>query len=515
MKKRSLLDFVEGYKDSNLNNNVQIKDNYKIENNFQQVLRPPDISYSSLNSLYLESTTSNISTTKKDLKPYTSSLLVDIVRPIHFSEILGHVEAKKLVYHYLMFPEKRLKPALLISGPTGCGKTLLASLAIKEANYEIWNDSILDMSKDSNDFRIEEAIQQLSQKKSLNGKPWCALIECVEGFATDEKTCILKAAKTCKIPVILTCDDANEPSNKVFREACIHVRMFQNDTNTILRILFKAGEVYGLKLSPETASNILINSNQNVRLALNTLQLLATTKKTAKKGSQLSSADEFFNLFIACSKLCSATPLAYEKSLVISSGDSEMFVSLLHQNCLASTSFSSNTSFNLSKLMDSFSDSDLLMKHFFIEEGTTICSLASKIILSVPKPEKQSYFPSYYSIISSKKSRKDRISMASGILCETVLGEERPLYSSSNNLKQSKKSVKSEKSVSFVRDIFPESKLCLLSQIRPSGLNALDNLSVLKSKVNGRSDYKILKSEGLYVNGDPQANIFIQKGIFK
>jgi DNA polymerase III delta prime subunit len=521
MKKRSLLDFIQG--SSSLGLQVKTEDKL-FKNETVQILKPPNFEF------FTENQKKQSNDIDKNLvfSNNDNTLLVDIVRPRTLSGILGHVECKKQVLNFLKEPEKRIKQALLLSGPTGCGKTLLASLAIQEANYEKWDDSILDLSKDSNDVSIEQAIINLSQRKSLSGKPWCAVIECIEGFASEERTSILKAIKTSTIPIIITCDDAYDSSNKVFRESCTHVRMYQNDTNTILRILFKAGEVYGLKLSPETASNILVNSNQNVRLALNTLQLLATTKKTAKKGSALSSADESFNLFTACSRLCAATPNAYEKSLVISSGDSEMFISLLYQNSLSSTSFSNPIMLNVSKLMDSFVQSDLLMNQFLIEEGTLLCSLSAKLSMTVPTPEKQSYFPLYYSIMSSKKSRKDRLSFASGILSELVLGEERPLYThSSHTLTQiqtqtqtqtqtqnTKKSKKKSTETSFVRDILPDSKLILLSQIRPSGLDAIDTFLVLRSRVNGRNDIKTLKHEGLYITGDPQANTWIQKGIF-
>ena len=137
--------------------------------------------------------------------------------------------------------------------------------------------------------------------------------------------------------------------------------------------------------------------------------------------------------------------------------------------------------------------------------------------MTVPTPEKQSYFPLYYSILSSKKSKKNRLSLASGILSELVLGEERPLYTHSNHLNTKANLKKSKKKItetSFVRDILPDSNLVLLSQIRPSGLDALDTFLVLRSRVNGRNDIKILKHEGLYVTGDPQANTWIQKGIF-
>jgi DNA polymerase III delta prime subunit len=506
MKKRSLLDFINGSLSSK---------NEDIKNESVQILRPPTFEF------FNESQKKESNEIEKSLilSSPNNTLLVDIVRPRTFSNILGHIQCKKQVLNFLKEPEKRTKQALLLSGPTGCGKTLLSTLAIQEANYEKWDDSILDLSKDSNDVSIEQAILNLSQRQSLSGKPWCAVIECIEGFGSEEKTSILKAIKTSTIPIIITCDDAYDSSNKVFRESCTHVQMYQNDTNTILRILFKAGEVYGLKLSPETASNILINSNQNVRLALNTLQLLATTKKTARKGAPLSSADESFNLFTACSRLCAATPQAYEKSLVISSSDSEMFISLLYQNCLSSTSFSNPSMLNVSKLMDSFVESDLLMNQFLIEEGTSLCSFSAKLSMTVPTPEKQSYFPLYYSILSSKKSKKNRLSLASGILSELVLGEERPLYTHSNHLNTNtklnlKKTKKKITETSFVRDILPDSRLVLLSQIRPSGLDALDTFLVLRSRVNGRNDIKILKHEGLYVTGDPQANTWIQKGIF-
>jgi DNA polymerase III delta prime subunit len=447
-------------------------------------------------------------TSEKKKKP-EHDLLVDIVRPKSLHEIIGHTEAKKIVLQFLdQNQNQNQKRALLLSGPTGCGKTLLARLAIEHTKFQIWDDQILDMSES-----IYDAIQNLSSKKSLSGKPWCAFIECIEGFVGEERASLLKIIKTSKTPLILTCDDAFEPSNKPFREACIHVRMHQNDTNTILRILFKAGEIYGLKLSPETASNILTNSNHNARLALNTLQLLATTKKTARKGAPLSAADETFNLFTSCSQLCAGTPLAYEKSIQISSSDSDMFISLLHQNCAASSSFRTSTKTQpistLSTLLEHFSYSDLLMKRFLVDEATSIPTYSMKVHLCIQKPEKISSFPQYFSMLSSKKARTNRLCVSAGVLAEAFLGQERPLYVDEKKLKRSK----TKSSVSFTRDVLSQ-RYMFLSQIRPSGLDAHEILVVLRALVNKRSDYKILKKENLYVTGDPQANAWIQNGVF-
>jgi len=425
---------------------------------------------------------------------HEAKLLVDIVSPKTLSAVLGHVDAKRSILQYLTSASTRSKRALLLSGPSGCGKTLLATLAIQETLHQKW-----DMLDD--DVDVSDAITNLSKKKSLSGKPWCALIECIEGLSqSGERASLLKAIKTSKIAMILTCDDAFEPSNKPFREACVHVRMAQNDTNTILRILFKAGEVYGLKLSPETASNILVSSNQNARLALNTLQLLATTKKTARKGAALSSADETFNLFTSTSQLCAATPGSFEKALVVSSGDSDMFLCLLQQNAASSASFSlTKSKWSLASLMDAYSSADVVTKRFFIEEGTFIATLSTKLNLTLQKPEKQSVFPQLYCMISSIKSRRERLPIAAGVLAMAFLGDERPLFNDK---------------ASFVQDIASSSRLNLLSQVRPSGIDAHDTLLVLKCRVNGRSDYRVLKSEGLYVVGDAQANTWIQKGIF-
>ena len=473
--KRSLFDFANGangggIKGGDVGCGGSMKGGVKTE-----ILRSPDLSF------FKPSTTNQ-----------EASLLVDIVSPKTLSAVLGHVDAKKSILQYLTSASTRAKRALLLSGPSGCGKTLLATLAIQETLHQKW-----DMLEEDDVF---EAITNVSKKKSLSGKPWCALIECIEGLSqSGERASLLKAIKTSKIAMILTCDDAFEPSNKPFREACVHVRMGQNDANTILRILFKAGEVYGLKLSPETASNILISSNQNARLALNTLQLLATTKKTARKGAALSSADETFNLFTSTSQLCAATPGSFEKALVVSSGDSDMFLCLLQQNSASSASFSPKVKNALSNLMDAYSSSDLITKRFFIEEGTFIATMTTKLNLTLQKPEKQSSFPQIFCVMSSLKSRRERLPIAAGVLAARFLGEERPLLGLG---------------ASFVQDIASSSHLNLLSQIRPSGIDAHDILLVLKCRANGRSDYRVLKGEGLHVVGDAQANTWIQKGLF-
>lgn len=504
--KRSLFDFAKA-KGGSTESEKKAKITPQLSlTSAEQILRPPDLTF-------LTSLPSQIQTHQTQIQ---DTLLIDIVRPKTLNTVLGHVDAKKSILQYLNSPTTRTKPALLLSGPSGCGKTLLATLAIQEALYQRWDDRILDLSKESDDS-ISVAIENLSKKKSLSGKPWCALIECIEGFSGEERTSLLKAVKASKIAMILTCDDAFEPANKPFREACFHVRMGQNDSNTILRILFKAGEVYGLKLSPETASSILINSNQNVRLALNTLQLLATTKKTARKGAPLSSADEAFNLFTSCSQMCAATPKSFERSLVISSGDSDMFVSLLQQNYVSSTSFpagSQKTLDSLSSVAEAFSFSDIFMKRFLIEEGTYIATLSTTINLTLQKPEKQSSFPLCFSIMSSSKSRKDRLPVAAGVLSYKFLGEERPLFIQGEKNKDNQNKKTKKPNSSFVQDILPNSNLTLLSQIRPSGLDAHDTLLVLKARVNGRSDFRALKGEGLYVVGDAQANTWIQKGVF-
>jgi hypothetical protein len=215
--------------------------------------------------------------------------------------------------------------------------------------------------------------------------------------------------------------------------------------------------------------------------------------------------------------MCAATPKSFERSLVISSGDSDMFVSLLQQNYVSSTSFpagSQKTLDSLSSVAEAFSFSDIFMKRFLIEEGTYIATMSTTINLTVQKPEKQSSFPLCFSIMSSSKSRKDRLPVAAGVLSYKFLGEERPLFIQGEKNKDNQNKKTKKPNSSFVQDILPNSNLTLLSQIRPSGLDAHDTLLVLKARVNGRSDFRALKGEGLYVVGDAQANTWIQKGVF-
>jgi DNA polymerase III delta prime subunit len=445
-------------------------------NDLNKILKGPDLQFFS-----------NVQSLQPS--PKKSRLLIDVVKPQTLSSVIGHSDAKKTILTYLLNPESRLKPVLLISGPSGCGKSLILNLALKETNFQ--------------KFELGENLSEelsMIKKKPLNTtekKSACIVVECLEGLSNEERSVLLKNIKSCSLPFILTCDDAFEPNMKIFREGCIHVKMAPNDSNTILRILFQAGEsAYGLKLSAETASNILVASNQNARLALNTLQLLATTKKAGvKKGSVIDSSDESFSLFGACSRLCAAVPNSFEKSLTVSSGDSDMFVALLQQNAISSLPAQC---YKLNKLLDSFVDCDLLHKRFLMDEGSIIPLLQTRMLMT-QKPEKQSQFPLCFSLMSSQKSKRERLKITSGVISSSFLSELRG--TSSSLIKE--------------QEISRTSNLVLLSQVRPGGTDAHDTMLVVKSRVSGRTDFRVLTKESLYVPGDPLANSWIKNGIFK
>ena len=487
MKKRSLFDFV-------VHSTPPIQAAPVVSRD--QILRGPDIEHTIV-----------VKKSKFENQTIESNLLVDVVRPTKLSDVHGHQDAKKTILHYLLSEKSaRIKPCLLVSGPNGCGKTLLSTLCIQETNHVKFE---LDDSSE-----LEESLQNVSGKKSMNGRPTCAFIECLEGFLTEERSTLLKFAKKSTVATIFTCDDAFDPSMKSFREACLHVRLNQNDNNTILRILFKAGESYGIKLSAESASNILVSSNQNVRLALNTLQLLASTKRTARKGAPLSNADEAFHLFKSCASMCAATPHSSEKAFNVSSGDSDMYLALLQNNCASSLSFPikpGKTSIALSNMMDVFAQTDLLQKIFLTEQSSSLAIMSVFNNLTISKPEKMASFPQCYSILSSKRTRQERLSVAAGCFYEKFLGEPHEFYVHSAS--KSKKQVTKQPKSRFVQDIKCP-KLVMLSHIRPSGLDAHDILYLLREKTEKRTNFRVLKEDNLYVTGDAVANNWIQKGVF-
>ncbi|XP_014246780.1 replication factor C subunit 1-like [Cimex lectularius] len=241
-------------------------------------------------------------------KPPVLDLWVDKYKPTNLKALIGQQGnksvANKLVHwlknwHRNQFGNvKPLRPspwlkdydgafykAALLSGPPGIGKTTTAHLVCKELNMDLveYNASCTRSKK-----MLHDEITELLTSKSLShyahggsstSKTHVLIMDEVDGMAGNEDRGgvqeLISLIKCSKVPIICMCNDRNHPKIRSLSNYCFDLRVnrprMEQIKGAMLSICFKEG----LKIKPNILTDIIMSTNQDIRLVLNNLSLLA------------------------------------------------------------------------------------------------------------------------------------------------------------------------------------------------------------------------------------------------
>ncbi|BES91545.1 replication factor C (activator 1) 1, 145kDa [Nesidiocoris tenuis] len=177
--------------------------------------------------------------------------------------------------------------AALLSGPPGVGKTTTAHLVCRELGLDLVEFNASDTRSKK---LLHQEISELLTSKSLNSfakgglatSKRVLIMDEVDGMAGNEDRGgmqeLIDLIKNTKIPVICMCNDRNHPKIRSLVNYCFDLRFFKPKADQIkgamLSICFKER----IKIKPDVLANIIASTNQDVRLVLNHLSVLAARK---------------------------------------------------------------------------------------------------------------------------------------------------------------------------------------------------------------------------------------------
>ncbi|KAI8982112.1 Rad17 cell cycle checkpoint protein-domain-containing protein [Mycotypha africana] len=363
-------------------------------------------------------------TIKESSDHKSHELLVDKYKPTTETEICVPAakvtEIKKAIKTSALYSDQYPTTRfIIVSGPTGCGKSSLIHLLSKTMGFDIleWEnpyrqsynpetyngqkfESTMTKFEEFMHFAIRFEMLKDPQHTPETNEKKVILLDDIPDLTTDNVKHhfqhILQTAlySDAQFLVIMTINDTNDAkinnANDIIPK-CFHthphVKFIKLNPVTIAKmkkILDKVMKEENLSISDDTLEDLLVLSNGDIRLALNNLQFqarihdhhsvkrLKPTKRKSKSSQRESREVKRFdehvgplNLFHAIGKVLYAKRLAdgsYESApehiLHKLPVDHDLFISHLHQNCL--DYFDDNDMESLARCLSYLSDADTI-----------------------------------------------------------------------------------------------------------------------------------------------------------
>uniref|UniRef100_A0A0A9XI57 Activator 1 large subunit n=2 Tax=Lygus hesperus TaxID=30085 RepID=A0A0A9XI57_LYGHE len=124
------------------------------------------------------------------------------------------------------------------------------------------------------------------QGGSATSRNHVLIMDEVDGMAGNEDRGgiqeLISLIKGSKIPVICMCNDRNHPKIRSLVNYCFDLRFFKPRADQIKGAMMSICFKEGLKIKPDVLNNIIASTNQDIRLVLNHLSMLA-----AKRDSEM------------------------------------------------------------------------------------------------------------------------------------------------------------------------------------------------------------------------------------
>lgn len=320
------------------------------------------------------------------------SLWTNKYKPEKLSDLIGNkIQIKKTKIWLSNFNNKveGTKPALLISGPPGIGKTTLANLILNEFNYDIIEFNASDVR---NQKLIRENLMNILGKQSIsklmggnnsNG----IIMDEVDGASTGDKGGISELIsfinpnkgkrKKIKIkpnyinPIICICNNDSEKKMNDLKKECEYIKFTLPKTNEIYNFAQKIINKEEIKVSEEDLLEIVLHSQNDIRKLICNLEYISksnnnniiNTLNTVEKKK----IDN--NLFVSVYNILDNFT-GFNNILSIYETDKNLINLLIHENILGFLNNYKNDEITKLKVMENIYDciaySDLLDNEIFI-----------------------------------------------------------------------------------------------------------------------------------------------------
>jgi replication factor C large subunit len=268
-----------------------------------------------------------------------NDLWVEKYRPTTIADVIGNEEAKTLFVEWLE-NKRPTKKAVLLYGPAGVGKTTLVNVAGNEYKFRI-------IEMNASDTRSEKAINRVAtpatsftglDKFSSEIKGNLLFLDEVDGIAGNEDrggvNAIIKIIENTHTPIVMAANDIDIEKLRPLKKLCVLIKFQQTRIPLIIMSLKRICEQENITYEFEALEKIAINSQGDVRSAINDLQGLSEEGRTlteqdtlalGHRNKDISMYDTLKNYFAAKNTVEATNILSYSTvecdDLLMSIGD--------------------------------------------------------------------------------------------------------------------------------------------------------------------------------------------------
>jgi replication factor C large subunit len=194
-------------------------------------------------------------------------MLSEKYRPSKLMEVVGQRSTIEKVIEWLR--DWKMGKALMLYGPTGIGKTLIADLAAKDNNFNLVEISASD---DNIASYVKEVIIPASKERTIFGKR-LILIDDVDtirdrGAIAEMIDMIKKSAS----PIIFTAGNAYDEKLRAIRNYCVMLKVSRVSSISIAKELRRIVSKESIDISDDMIERIARESDGDIRSAINDLE---------------------------------------------------------------------------------------------------------------------------------------------------------------------------------------------------------------------------------------------------
>ncbi|AXN91078.1 putative replication factor C, large subunit [Namao virus] len=222
-----------------------------------------------------------------DLESPDGALWSDRHAPHTLKEMIGQSAAQSVsnrLVKWLQSWHAKTSPPVLISGPAGSGKTLVAVLACQHLglSYVELNASCPRSKEDLRDTSLDNA--SIHRFFAKPGQALCAgsvlIMDEIDNMSGSKDRGGLQEAvrllKTAKFPVIYICTDRYDRKIQTLAARCTHLSMSRPPLEKIMPYIECVAKKENVCASPSALSNMVVDAGCDVRHALVNMQFWCT-----------------------------------------------------------------------------------------------------------------------------------------------------------------------------------------------------------------------------------------------
>ena len=327
-------------------------------------------------------------------------------RPNKLEDFVGN---KQLVQPFIQWllewdPQNKKSKCALVSGVNGVGKSLLVELLLQKHDYNII-ELACDDDRDKN--WINEYIKPLLKtKKTFNGQENALVVSDIDSSGSDYGfiASLVECIKDTCIPIICICDDRYSQNIKPILNYCVDFKLAKPSYDDVYRLIYKVVTTEGIKIGKSSVDKLYEQSNGDIRIILNTLQLGI---KKSDKGKDIQN----YSIFDTTGQLFSQENSIDEKQRYYWMSP-DIHTLMVQENYISNTLTSKDDVKrleNISYSADSLSDSDILETVFDFELSSYV---ALNTIKATSKCNKKGFvkFPQFLGRTATiNKNKREKI----------------------------------------------------------------------------------------------------------